>query len=132
MTESGKSADSYYAAVQKLPDAFLRDTFTDNGLTEDEVGVIQANAIETRNNDLLGQNSGSVDSRIAIESAQANRRRGERTDKATKARNDDPTLMAILGDIAQMESRLAAQYGENFAGNLFSDLHGSGLIEDDE
>jgi len=133
MAGSGKSAETYYAAARNLPDAFLRGTFTDNGLTEDEVRTIQADARDTRIDELLGQNSGAVDGRIDRGAALANRRRGERNDKAkNKARNDDSTLMSILMDIDRLEKSLAVQYGENFAGNLFSDLHVSGLIENDE
>ena len=46
-----------------------------------------------------------------------------------KKRDDVTDLLALLGD---MEEMLADKYGENFAEDLFSDLHEKGLIDDDE
>ncbi|WP_438729243.1 hypothetical protein ACR9YC_02130 [Parasphingorhabdus sp. DH2-15] len=128
MAGSGKSAESYYTAAQKVPTSFLSDIFA-NPDTELTISA----AAEARNNEQLGQASGSVDGRIAIGVAQANRRRGERDEKAkAKARANDNVLAAILDDIARMESDLANQYGANFAGDLLADLCAKGLIEDDE
>jgi len=133
MAEGSKSAGLYYAAAQNLPADQLRSTFAESGLSEDEVRAIRTAAIEAKTNYELGQNSGSIDSRIAIGAAQANRRRGERESKAkAKARNDDTTLLAILNDIARLEDELAQQYGDGFAGDLLADLNAKGLIETQE
>lgn len=133
MTESGKSAGSYYAAAQNLPDAFLRGCFSDNGLTEDEVRALHTNALDLRTNELLGQVSGSVDGRIDNGAGLAGRRRSDQQEKAkAKSRNDDRVLMVLLDNIARMESDLAHRYGENFAGDLLSDLHAQGLVEEQE
>lgn len=133
MATGGKSADSYYAAAQNLPGAFLRRTFTDNGLTEGEVRIIHAKALDSKTSELLGQLSGSVDGRIDNGAGLANRRRSEQQERAkAKSRNDDRVLMALLDNIERMENDLADRYGENFAGDLLSDLHVKGLVEEQE
>ena len=77
MAGSRKSAESYYAAAQKVPTSFLSEIFADPN-TKTTIST----AVEARNKDELGQASGSIDGRIAIGVAQANRRRGERDEKA--------------------------------------------------
>ena len=133
MVRSGNSADLYYAAAQRLPADFLRSTFTENGLTQDEIRAMRIEAQNAKIDELLGHNSGAIDGRIDRGAATANRRRDERAKRAkAKAQADDVTLMAILDDIARIESDLAAQYGESFAGDLLADLNANGLIEDAE
>lgn len=133
MAQSGKTAETYFAAAQRLPREFLRERFIENGLTDAEVRTLQADARDTKIQELLGQASSSIDGRIESGMAQASRRRGERRERAkAKARTDDTLLAALLTEIDRMESRLADQYGNGFAGDLLADLSAKGLIGDDE
>lgn len=133
MAQSGISAENYFAAAQQLPGAFLREKFTENGLTEDQAQAIQTSARNVRVEELLGQNSGAIDGRIERGSALANRRRNQKANQAkAKTRASDTVLAAILADIDRIERRLADQYGSGFAGDLLADLSAKGLVSDDE
>jgi len=133
MAQGGKSAEIYYAAAQKLPGAFLREKFTENGLTEDQDRANQTRLRDAKTEELLGQDSGAIDGRIERGAALASRRRSEQANKAkAKARTADTVLAAILEDIARIENDLVTQYGQGFAGDLLADLCAKGRVSDDE
>jgi len=133
MAQSGKSAEAYYAAAQELPGDFLREQFTENGLTNEQARALQTSLRAAKTEELLGQDSGAIDGRIERGAALASRRRSQQANQAkAKARTADTVLAAILDDIARMERDLVAQYGQGFAGDLLADLCAKGLVADDE
>jgi hypothetical protein len=70
------------------------------------------------------ENSGEM-----TQAAGARRQMTENADRQERERKDQVNRQILL---ATLEDRLEAQYGENFAENLFADLLEEGLIEQDE
>ncbi len=85
------------------------------------------------NERMMGVFSGNSES-IANLLVRFNRDQRSRTEKERQARsrNDSTTLSMLLDDLAEFEAGLAADYGDNFAENLFSDLNAKGLISDED
>lgn len=83
---------------------------------------------------LFGLSSGSLESQKPGSNLDRhNRMERERLlRQKTKDKSNDLTLLAMLDDLAEFEAGIAADYGENFAENLFSDLNAKGLISDED
>lgn len=75
--------------------------------------------------DLAGrQASGAAAGAFAINQSKAQ-------EEKAKQRATDLLYMDLLQQIGALENQLAEQYGENFAEDLFADLHQQGLIDGD-
>src|SRR5690606_25855039 len=64
--------------------------------------------------------------------AQQSSSAAEKRERERKESRDTFMLLALLNRINALESDLAAKYGENFAEDLFADLHEQGLIEQED
>ena len=56
----------------------------------------------------------------------------EKKERERKASSDTFMLLVLLDQINALESDLAAKYGENFAEDMFADLHQQGLIDQED
>lgn len=83
---------------------------------------------------LFGLSSGSLESQKPGSNLDRHNRieRERLLRQKAKDATSDVTLLAMLDDLAEFEAGLAADYGENFAENLFSDLNAKGLISDED
>lgn len=95
--------------------------------------AVHAEARYEENQELLGLQGGSVESVLRRGKALADHNQAVFRRAAQGRKDDTATLLAMLDNqLADLEGRIAGQYGENFAEDLFSDLHEQGLVDQEE
>ena len=87
--------------------------------------------IQKNQNDALLSNLAGVNP-LSGALAQQNASDAEKKERDKKASSDTFMLLVLLDRINALETDLAAKYGENFAEDLFADLHQQGLIEQED